>query len=117
MEWINAKRDIQKNGETVLCCDKSGAFFVIENCKVETGKYNGEMYIQDSSYEDIGYRTFTHWMPLPEPPTDKPGVLKTIYETPEICECCYAHLSLEWSFCPECGHVTPWADGESMMNQ
>lgn len=51
----------------------------------------------------------THWMPLPEPPTDKPGVLKTIYETPETCEHCYEHLSLEWSFCPECGHVTPWA--------
>lgn len=37
-----------------------------------------------------------------------PGVLQTIYETPETCPHCFEHLSLDWSFCPECGRTTPW---------
>lgn len=31
-----------------------------------------------------------------------PG-LRTEWETPISCPNCYEHLSLDWSFCPECG--------------
>lgn len=37
------------------------------------------------------------------------GVLCTIYETPESCPNCFEHLSLDWSYCPECGKLTPWS--------
>lgn len=37
------------------------------------------------------------------------GVLRTIYDTPESCPNCFEHLSLEWSYCPECGRPTPWS--------
>lgn len=42
----------------------------------------------------------------------KCAVLRTIYETPESCSNCMEHLSLEWSFCPECGRPTDWANSE-----
>lgn len=45
------------------------------------------------------------------------GVLKTIYETPESCPHCFEHLSLEWAFCPECGHSTPWNGKEEEKNE
>lgn len=34
----------------------------------------------------------------------------TAWETPESCPNCNEHLSKDWSYCPECGRVTDWAD-------
>lgn len=40
--------------------------------------------------------------------------LTTTWETSESCPKCNEHLSRDWSFCPECGRVTDWAQNEPL---
>lgn len=35
--------------------------------------------------------------------TPRPHGLLTTWETPISCPNCWAHLAVDWSFCPECG--------------
>lgn len=45
---------------------------------------------------------------------EKRETLKTTWETPETCPNCMEHLSLDWSFCPECGRPTAWSTNEPL---
>ncbi len=47
-----------------------------------------------------------------EKPEGKP--LETTWETPETCPHCMEHLSLDWSYCPECGCPTDWSKNEPL---
>lgn len=45
---------------------------------------------------------------------EKDNQLKTTWATPESCPRCMEHLSMDWSFCPECGRPTNWSKNEPL---
>lgn len=57
-----------KPHEYVLCCGKKGGCFVgwtLDNADVVKANGHGRAFVHGGNA-----RTFTHWMPLPEPPKE-----------------------------------------------
>ena len=59
-EWIPVEERLPKFGCRVLACGEKGGVFLVkaEGATIGFGRMDGSSK----------YRSFTHWMPLPEPP-------------------------------------------------
>ena len=66
--WHRVEDGLPKPHEYVLCCGKKGGCFVgwtLDNVDVIKANGHGRAFVHGGNA-----RTFTHWMPLPEPPKE-----------------------------------------------
>lgn len=61
-EWINIKDKMPKKFENVLAANKRGKQYDIDKAW-----WNGSCFDRSTKKP---YKNVTHWMPLPNPPTD-----------------------------------------------
>ena len=61
--WIPVTERLPEVGSRVIACGEKGGVFVVKSEGITTGF--GRM---DGTSK---YRSFTHWMPLPEPPKEE----------------------------------------------
>lgn len=66
--WHRVEDGLPEPHEYVLCCGKKGGCFVgwtLDNADVVKANGHGRAFVHGGNA-----RTFTHWMPLPEPPKE-----------------------------------------------
>lgn len=66
--WHRVEDGLPGPHEYVLCCGKKGGCFVgwtLDNADVVKANGHGRAFVHGGNA-----RTFTHWMPLPEPPKE-----------------------------------------------
>ena len=66
--WHRVEDELPEPHEYVLCCGKKGGCFVgwtLDNADVVKANGHGRAFVHGGNA-----RTFTHWMPLPEPPKE-----------------------------------------------
>jgi hypothetical protein len=67
--WHRVEEELPEPHEYVLCCGKKGGCFVgwtLDNADVVKANGYGRAFVHG-----VNARTFTHWMPLPEPPKEE----------------------------------------------
>ena len=67
-KWHRVEEELPEPHEYVLCCGKKGGCFVgwtLDNADVIKANGHGRAFVHGGNA-----RTFTHWMPLPEPPKE-----------------------------------------------
>ncbi|EBY0984824.1 DUF551 domain-containing protein [Salmonella enterica subsp. enterica serovar Bovismorbificans] len=68
MEWIKCSERIPKDTQMVLAFSKGeivAAYWNYVMCPIEYKKYRAFTYLSGSLLENV-----SHWMPLPEPPSE-----------------------------------------------
>ena len=66
--WVSVEERLPEPHEYVLCCGRKGGCFVgwtLDNADVVKANGHGRAFVHGGNA-----RTFTHWMPLPEPPQE-----------------------------------------------
>jgi hypothetical protein len=75
-EWIKTEEQLPNSGDLVICYndhqnfDENGPFFI---CRYQVSYWD---MVNDTHPNSSNYRDFspTHWMPLPQKPTQIPSV-------------------------------------------
>lgn len=74
MNWISAKDKLPEAGQSLLCVGAKGGYFLV--IKMRSGDLREVKDGIGVWHGGNGWRTFTHWMVLPEPP-ERNGLLET----------------------------------------
>lgn len=63
--WIPVTERLPEERQAVLCIGSKGGMFISNCWRISNTAPGGKIWINGQ-----GWRTFTHWMPLPEPPKE-----------------------------------------------
>lgn len=65
--WIPVTERLPEERMAVLCIGSKGGMFISNCWRISNTAPGGKIWINGQ-----GWRTFTHWMPLPTPPKEEP---------------------------------------------